>query len=557
MPNNRPPDPTASIDAPEPPHLPHPATLPSRTTPVPPPPWQPQPDPIPAPPPATPTPPPWDPPPRPHALDLHPGDIVLGAWRLLYIAGEGAAGVTWRASPLDGSPDVALKAVLSGGPGSRQHDNLLREAMLLRQLRHPTVVRYLGVIDMPGTAVTWLIMEWVEGGDLSDWIARHAPVGPTRARYLMLQLVDALEFLHSRDVIHRDLKPANILVRPTLEGPPRLCVADFGISRRMVDGAAPATRPAGTPGYAPPEIWGSAPLTAAADLFSMGAILWYLLTGHEAVPRPGDSSPRAAHLSSSLRDLVPPGSEDLARLAIALLAAAPADRPSLEQVREALERPSPADVVSGGTLLPKDTSPPLPPHAATTDILEPPPPRGLPLLGIAAVLAAMALSCGASWLIFSGSRAPSVAVQPAPATEAEGAVSPPPAAVAPPPPEPVAEPTPAPVRVPAAPAVAAAEPTRIVAPALPIGELRVGLRAPAGLPADALLVVIGPDGRTTRTPSTSATVTNTESGTAIVQVRGATGVVAEAHCTLPAGDVVRVFCSSPASDFKGLHCDVR
>lgn len=522
-------------------------------------------------------------------VDLSPGQVIAGAWRLVYIAGQGAGGVTWRATQLADEQDVALKVVFRRGADGVRLGNLLREAAFLCELRHPNIVRYLGVIDLPETPGTWLVMEWVGGGELGEWIERFGPATPAVATTLLLQLTDALEFLHERGVLHRDVKPANVLVRLTDSGPPHLLLADFGISQHLVEGRSISHGPVGTPGYAPPESWLGVPLTSAADAFGLGALAWHLVTGRPPPFDPDEQAPDRGHLMALIPHATSPRGRSILHLAIDLLAANPAHRPTLSEVRLRLER---ADV-DEEPARPCITMVPLPaaprsgePIAALSAEEEEPEdaalrgddPAGRRFFWILAACCALAfLLCGGAAvdaLLRAGKHAgdgetpaaasapisPSAPITEPPETLAAG-VSP----AAPPRPEPALQaPPPAvagePQRVTIV-AIGAAPlptaPTSRPPPSGPVGELRVGLRAVGGLPADARLVVTTADGASHQAAGTQLTVNATVSGRVLVELRAGEHSVAAASCEVPAGAIARVQCDAPSSDFKGLTCEVR
>ena len=252
--------------------------------------------------------------------------VLFGRWQLEELLGSGLAGVTWRARDLETGDTVAIKS----GPRS-----LFHEAELLTTLDHPHVVRCRAVMYEAGAGDPVLVTDCVEGGDLSRHISEHGPYAPTAAARLGLQLVDALETLHALDVLHRDLKPHNVLVTPREDGLPLLQVCDFGISRRLKDGEVRVTEVVVTRGYSPPEQVGGGTLTAASDLYALGACLRYMATGLH----PDEEGDRGAGALEPLLD--------------GLLCADPAARPSLDAVRRAL-----VEVVEGrGTLVP--SAPPV------------------------------------------------------------------------------------------------------------------------------------------------------------------------------------------------------
>ena len=209
----------------------------------------------------------------------------IGPYRLLRVLGEGGMGSVWLAERADGAwqREVALKLPrLAAAPGSFAL-RFERERNILATLEHPLIARLYdaGTAALPGGGEQpWLAMERVEG--LSITAHCDARQLPLRERVtLMLQVLQAVQFAHSRLVVHRDLKPSNILV--TADGQVRLL--DFGIAKLLdtPDAAAgQATEWAAapmTPQYASPEQIAGQPIGTASDVYSLGVILFELLTG--------------------------------------------------------------------------------------------------------------------------------------------------------------------------------------------------------------------------------------------------------------------------------------
>lgn len=208
------------------------------------------------------------------------GDRV-GPYRLVRELGTGGMGVVWLAERADGllERSVALKMPRGAWVRDGLRERMARERRILGALEHPGIARLYdaGVGD---DGRPFLAMEYVEGEPLDAYCAAREL--DTRARLaLYLQVVDAVAYAHSKLVIHRDLKPANILV--TADGQVRLL--DFGIAKLMDrdvpanDGATEFGSIALTPDYASPEQVRGEPLTLATDVYSLGVVLYELLSG--------------------------------------------------------------------------------------------------------------------------------------------------------------------------------------------------------------------------------------------------------------------------------------
>ncbi|MGB3545184.1 serine/threonine-protein kinase, partial [Rubrivirga sp.] len=222
----------------------------------------------------------------------------IGPYRIEGLVGEGGMGRVYRARRADGVFDqtVAVKIVRQSLAlaGSNVSARLRRERDLLATLDHPGISR---LIDGGETddGVPYIVLEFVEGVPITDWVREHGLDIRERAR-LMAEVARAVDHAHRRFVIHRDLKPSNVLVADR-DGGARPVVLDFGIAK-LIDEAESATgvfplTQTGmrllTPAYAAPELYEpAATVTTAADVYGLGALLYETLTGS----RPHDDAPR-------------------------------------------------------------------------------------------------------------------------------------------------------------------------------------------------------------------------------------------------------------------------
>jgi serine/threonine protein kinase len=202
--------------------------------------------------------------------------VVAGRFRLEQEAGSGGMGTVYRAVDLTSGMPVAVKIL--NGRALRDRRRFEQEAAILATLSHPAIVRYLahGVDDADDP---FLAMEWLEGEDLAARIGRQdLSVGD--ALFAIRRVAEALAYAHARDIIHRDVKPENLYL--PLGEIERLKVLDFGIARLVVGGRTLTRTGAvvGTPGYMAPElVRGERVVTPAADVFSLGCVLFQCLTG--------------------------------------------------------------------------------------------------------------------------------------------------------------------------------------------------------------------------------------------------------------------------------------
>ena len=215
-------------------------------------------------------------------LDVSLSGLSLGAYRLERPLGEGGMGSVWLAARADGRFEgkAAVKilnlALLSGAGQER----FRREGSALARLSHPGIAKLLDA-GLSGAGQPYLVLEYVEGQPI-DAFARERDLTPAECIRLVLQVFAAVGHAHAHLIVHRDLKPSNILV--TADGVVKLL--DFGIAKLLdsesggdrsaltIDGARVLT-----PRYAAPEQVRGEPLTVAADIYSLGVLLYLMLSG--------------------------------------------------------------------------------------------------------------------------------------------------------------------------------------------------------------------------------------------------------------------------------------
>ncbi|MFC9388572.1 serine/threonine-protein kinase [Streptomyces venezuelae] len=254
--------------------------------------------------------------------------------------GGGGMGTVWRARDLALHRDVALKEVRPPDPALAEHDvesartlreRVLREARALARIDHPNVVTIHHIVDAGEGTYPWLVMELVTGGSLQDRLDRGT-MTPAEAAGLGRELLSALRAAHARDIEHRDVKPPNVLLRP--DGRPVL--TDFGIAAIRESTVLTASGSIiGSPDYMAPErIRGGGGSGPAADLWSLGMVLYVAVEGHHPLRRENTLATLAAVLSD---DVPPPRRAGaLTGVLTALLVRDPAARPTAEELDRAL-----------------------------------------------------------------------------------------------------------------------------------------------------------------------------------------------------------------------------
>ena len=215
----------------------------------------------------------------------------IGPYRLVRVLGEGGMGTVFLAERVDLGTTAAIKILRDAWLSPSRRRRFFTEQRTLAALNHPGVARLFdaGVL---GDGTPWIVMEYVDGLPITDYCQQHhAPVAE-RLR-LFRAVCDAVNYAHRHLIVHRDLKPSNILV--AADGTVKLL--DFGIAKQLADTETDATRTglrAMTPAYASPEQIRGEPVGVHSDVYSLGVLLYELLTGR----RPCDFP---AHLSNDER----------------------------------------------------------------------------------------------------------------------------------------------------------------------------------------------------------------------------------------------------------------
>ncbi|EPZ32762.1 Protein kinase, catalytic domain-containing protein [Rozella allomycis CSF55] len=171
---------------------------------------------------------------------------------------------------------VAIKTVSTEKLNRKLMENLDTEISILREIDHKNIVKLLSVEK--GDKQIHLVMEYCRMGDLSQYIKLHRPLSEDIARKLLLQLVSALSYLRSRNLVHRDIKPQNLLLTPG-DDVPNIKLADFGFAKHMNPIKDLAETLCGSPLYMAPEILRYDKYDASADLWSVGVLSFELVTG--------------------------------------------------------------------------------------------------------------------------------------------------------------------------------------------------------------------------------------------------------------------------------------
>ncbi|HET7011939.1 MAG TPA: protein kinase [Anaerolineales bacterium] len=284
-------------------------------------------------------------------MPLKPGSVLWHRYRIESVLGQGGMGAVCRAIDINLGVAVAVKENLfTTDEFARQFK---REATILASLRHPNLPRVTDHFVIPGEG-QYLVMDFVAGEDLRQRLERSGPVPENEGLPWFLEICDALAYLHTRvpPILHRDIKPGNIKLTP--DG--KAMLVDFGLAKVVEDAGNTTTgAKAMTPGFSPPEQYGSGRTDPRTDIYSLGATMYASFTARI----PEDALERAMgreHLTP-LRERNPEISSGLARaiekalevrpderyqtvvaFAAALRAAATASRPTVVRHYPYLER---------------------------------------------------------------------------------------------------------------------------------------------------------------------------------------------------------------------------
>ena len=243
------------------------------------------------------------------------GELVADRYELQEVVGTGGMSSVYRAVDTLLERNVALKILHPHyGEDAEYVERFRREARSVAQLSHPNIVTVIDRGEADGHQ--YIVFEYVDGESLKQLVDRTGPLPARRAVELGLQVAEALAFAHNAGLVHRDVKPQNVLV--TEDGEAK--VTDFGIARSLdvEHGVTQTGTVMGTSNYLSPEQASGKAVTPATDVYSLGVVLYELLTAE--VPFPGDNFVAVAmkHLNDPPPDILQQRPDVPLRLASAL-----------------------------------------------------------------------------------------------------------------------------------------------------------------------------------------------------------------------------------------------
>jgi response regulator RpfG family c-di-GMP phosphodiesterase/serine/threonine protein kinase len=267
--------------------------------------------------------------------------LVLGNYRILERLGAGGMAVVFKAEHIEMRHTVAIKVLpIASGLDERLQSRFTAEMRIVARLRHPNIVTALDagrmVSDGPDATELWyLVMEYVPGIDLEETVLAHGPLTTIKACNLVYQAASALEEINRYHLVHRDVKPSNIMVTPEDQAK----LLDFGLSRQLDTRMTQPGVLLGTIDYmAPEQARDASSVDIRADIYSLGATLYWCLTGRRCMEESrGDLFNRFQQPPPSARRHVPSVPAEMDAVLAKMMALKPDDRYATpQQVMRAL-----------------------------------------------------------------------------------------------------------------------------------------------------------------------------------------------------------------------------
>jgi serine/threonine protein kinase len=270
-----------------------------------------------------------------------PGRLVAGRYRLQRQLGGGGMGTVWLARDELLGRQVAIKQVLTASGVSpqesdQQRQRALREGRIAARLSHPHAISVYDVALEAGQP--WLVMEYLPSRSLAQVLTEDGVLRVDQVAQIGAQVADALAATHAAGIVHRDVKPANVLIGEGGRVEGLVKITDFGISHASGDVTLTQTgQITGTPAFLAPEVAQGHPMTEASDVFSLGAMLYTCIEGQPPFGME-DNALAMLHKVAGGQIVPPRRAGSLTEPLIRMLAADPADRPQMPEIRDALAK---------------------------------------------------------------------------------------------------------------------------------------------------------------------------------------------------------------------------
>ncbi len=282
--------------------------------------------------------PPGDRPPPQSLLELKPGSVLAEKYRLESPIGQGNSGTVYRATHLTLKRPVAVKVFSRGIQADGSGARFRREAISACRIDHPNAVKVLD-LSVTSSGVPFLVMELLEGRNLAEELRQEGCLTLARCAQLLQPICGVLSEVHELGIVHRDVKPQNIFLHQGRQGEV-VKMLDFGIAKLLDDSAVEDKITldglVGTPTYMAPERFSGGVCDAGADVYSLGVMLYEMLTGRRPFESEGDLFKLIVlHMDESpappseLRPELPPAIE---RLVLEALAKDSGQRPSAAEL---------------------------------------------------------------------------------------------------------------------------------------------------------------------------------------------------------------------------------
>ncbi len=211
--------------------------------------------------------------------ELEPGTLLGQRYTVLRKIADGGMSTIYEVED-ERLPGRLIAKEMKGLPNTELADLFRREAEVLSKLSHPNLPKVTDYFEWQGRR--FLVEEFVEGETIEEVAGRGLPLQEQKVVGWATQICEALQYLHDHGLIYRDLKPSNVMLTPTSE----IRLIDFGLVRFFAEGKKQDTVIMGTPGFAAPEQYGTRQTDPRSDVFSLAALMHYLLTGIDPVQRP-------------------------------------------------------------------------------------------------------------------------------------------------------------------------------------------------------------------------------------------------------------------------------